>query len=250
MITTFINLVLAIVGSLALAVAVFLLIDQPLQCMWSRHWLRQRLGISHVSLPIPEQLPTQHATSRSLAPDVVITEEMANLLDAVSREMRLGRSLTAAFLHTHQAFPLLADYIQPIAQACERGVSLTEALRTSEITSMSTTMPSSVVFGTRALWAATTGSSGALALERAASTLRERIAIQYERHAQSAQARLSIQILTWLPVAFLGWQFITNPLARWFLLASPAGWAFLAGGLGLNWYGRRWMNRVVQGAMP
>ena len=87
------------------------------------------------------------------------------------------------------------------------------------------------------------------ALERAAATLRERTAIQYERRAQSAQARLSIKILTWLPVAFLGWQIITNPLARWFLFASPFGRALLVGGLGLNWYGRRWMNRVVLGAI-
>lgn len=247
MIMTFLNLMLAIVGSLALAIAVFILIDQPLQCMWSRHWLRQRLGASHVAQPLLDPPVTPHGASHYLTPDAVISEEMANLLDAVGREMHLGRSLTAAFLHSYHAFPLLADHVQPIAQSCERGVSLTEALRTSETTSMSATIPSSVVFGTRALWAATTGSTGALALERAAATLRERTAIQYERRAQSAQARLSVQILTWLPVAFLGWQFITNPLARWFLLTSPTGWAFLVGGLGLNWYGRRWMNRVVQG---
>lgn len=247
MIITFLNLVLAIVGSLALALAVFILLDQPLQCVWSRHWLRQRLGNSHAMRPPIEPLSTQRAASHNLTPDAVISEEMANLLDAVGREMHLGRSPTAAFLHSYHLFPLLADYVRPIAQSCERGVSLAETLRTSETTSMSTTIPSSVVFGTRSLWAATTGSTGALALERAAATLRERTAIHFERRAQSAQARLSVQILTWLPVVFLGWQFITNPLARWFLLASPAGWAFLAGGLGLNWYGRRWMNRVVQG---
>lgn len=247
MIMTFFNLILAIVGSLALALAVFILIDQPLRCVWSRHWLRQRLGTSHVLQPLVEPPAVPHTASHNLTADAVISEEMANLLDAVGREMHLGRSLTAAFLHSYQAFPLLADYVRPIAQPCERGVSLTEALRTSATTSPSATIPSSVVFAMRALWAASTGSTGALALERAATTLRERTAIHFERRAQSAQARLSVQILTWLPVVFLGWQFITNPLARWFLIASPAGWAFLAGGLGLNWYGRRWMNRVVEG---
>lgn len=243
---TFLNLVLAIVGSLALALAVFILIDQPLQCLWSRHWLHQRLSNSGALRPLMEPRSTQHGASHNVPHDAVISEEMANLLDAVSREMHLGRSLTAAFLHTYHAFPLLADYLQPIAQSCQRGMSFTESLPTSETTSTSAVVPSSVVFGTRALWAATTGSTGAHALERAAATLRERTAIHYERHAQSAQARLSIQILTWLPVVFLGWQFVTNPLARWFLLASPTGWVFLVGGLGLNWYGRRWMNRVVQ----
>ncbi len=242
----FLNLLLAIVGSIAMALAVLILIDQPLQCVWSRHWLRQRLGISHALKPVTEPVPTQHSANRNIAPDAVIDEEMANFLDAVGREMHLGGSLTAAFLHSYHAFPLLANYLQPIAESCERGMSLSDALQTGGTTSMATGSPPCIVFGVRALWAATTGSSGAIALERAAATLRERTVIQYERRAQSAQARLSIQILTWLPVIFLGWQIITNPLARWFLLASPIGWTFLAGGLGLNWYGRRWMNRVVQ----
>lgn len=247
MIVTFLNLVLAVVGSLALALAVFVLINQPFQCMWSRHWLRQRLGISHVSRAVQPPPSISHTMIQNLSHDAVMNEEMANLLDAVAREIHLGRSLTAAFLHTYRAFPLLADHVQPIAQSCERNVSLTEALRASGSTSQSAGIPTSVVFGMRALWAATTGGTGALALERAASTLRERTAIQYERRAQSAQARLSVRILTWLPVVFLGVQFTTNPQARWFLLASPVGWAFLLGGLGLNWYGRRWMNRVVRG---
>lgn len=246
---TFLNLVLAIVGSCALALAVFILIDQPLQCKWSRHWLRQRLGNSPTVQPRIKTASSQHVPNQNRITETDLNEEMAKLLEAVGREMQLGRSLTAALIHTYSGYPVLADYIRPIAQSCQRGLSIAEVLRTSDTTSASAAMPSSVVFGARALWAATTGSAGALALERAAMTLRQRTAIQYERKAQSAQARLSIKILTWLPVAFLGWQIITNPLARWFLLASPIGWALLVGGLGLNWYGRRWMNRVVLGTI-
>ena len=247
MIMTILNLTLAIVGSIALAVAVFLLINQRLQCVWSRHWLRERLSDSRV-LPSPTKLLATPCTAgNSLAGDVALSEEMANFLDAVGHGMHMGSSPTAAFIHSYQAFPRLVDYLQPIARSCERGLPLTEALRSSESDSRSAVMPPSVVFGFRALWAATTGSTGALSLERAAATLRDRTAIHYERHAQSAQARLSVQILTWLPVIFLGWQLTTNPLARWFLLASPTGWILLVGGLALNWYGRHWMNRVVQG---
>lgn len=172
---------------------------------------------------------------------------MANFLDAMSREMKLGRSLTSALLRTSPSYPQLATYIGPIALSCERGVSITEVLRASNATSVSTAVPTCIVFGIRAMWAATTGSAGALALDRAATTLRERAALRFERRAQSAQARLSVRILTWLPIAFLGWQLITNPLARWFLLASPLGWTLLVAGLGLNWFGRYWMNRVVIG---
>lgn len=247
MIMAILNLAMAFIASLALAVAVFILIDQRLQCVWSRHWLRERLGDSRV-LPSPTKLLAARRTSGdSVTNDVAMNEEMANFLDAVGHGMHVGSSPTAAFIHSYQAFPQLVDYVQPIARSCERGLPLMEALRSNESDSMSAMMPPSVVFGFRALWAATTGSTGALSLERAAATLRERAAIHHERHAQSAQARLSVQILTWLPVVFLGWQLTTNPLARWFLLASPTGWMLLAGGLVLNWYGRHWMNRVVQG---
>ena len=247
MIMAIFNLALAIFGSLALAVALFILIDQRLQCIWSRHWLRERLGDPR-ALPSSSKLPaTRRAAGNGVAGDVALSEEMANFLDAVGHGMHMGSSPTAAFIHCYQAFPQLVDYVQPIARSCERGLPLTEALRSNESDSMSAVMPPSVVFGFRALWAATTGSTGAHSLERAAATLRERTATCYERHAQSAQARLSVQILTWLPVVFLGWQLTTNPLARWFLLASPTGLALLVGGLALNWYGRHWMNQVVRG---
>lgn len=230
-----------------MAIAVFILIDNPLQRIWSRHWLRQRLDNLSSKRGIPETPTTDRVSKQNQATEMVIDEEMANFLDAMGREMQLGRSLTSAFLLTHLAYPLLANYIGPLAQSCERGVSINEVLRTSD--AATATMPTCVVFGTRAMWAATTGSAGALALERAATTLRQRNAIRHERRAQSAQARLSVKVLTWLPVAFLGWQMLTNPLARWFLLGTPLGWVLLAGGLGLNWIGRRWMHRVVMGTV-
>lgn len=243
-----INLALAIVGSIAIGSAVFILIDQPFQRIWSRHWLRQRLRELQIQ-PKAVKLPiNQHVANQNLTPDALMNEEMANLLETVGREMQLGRSPTGALLHTHHAYPLVATFVRPLIQSCERGVSLTEALRTHDISSSSSSVPSGVVFGFRALWAATTGSAGAQALDRAAATLRQRTAIEYERKAQSAQARLSVQILTWLPIVFLGWQIITNPSSRWFLLASPFGWVLLGGGLGLNWFGRQWMNRVIRGA--
>lgn len=244
---THLDFFLALVGSCSLAAAVFILIDNPLQRIWSRHWLRQRLNNSRTLQASPETPSTNQDFSQSRKSESIIDEEMANLLDAMAREMHLGRSLTSALLHALPSHPLLAIYIGPIALSCERGVSITEVLRANEATTVTTAMPSCILFGIRAMWAATTGSAGALALERAATTLRERTAIRYERRAQSAQARLSVKILTWLPIAFLGWQLITNPLARWFLLVSPIGWTLLAGGLGLNWFGRCWMNRIVMG---
>lgn len=244
---TFLSFALALVGTCSFAVAVFMLIDNPLQRIWSRHWLLQRLDNSRTVRVSPETTSTNRISSQGRKPETIIDEEMANFLDAMSREMQLGRSLTSALLHTYLSYPLLATYLGPIALSCERGVSINEVLRASDAATVTSSMPSCIAFGIRAMWAATTGSAGAHALERAATTLRERTASHYERRAQSAQARLSVKILTWLPIGFLCWQIITNPLARGFLLASPIGWTLLAGGLGLNWFGRRWMNRVVMG---
>ena len=243
---TSLNFVLALVGSFSLAIAVFILIDNPLRRIWSRNWLLKRLDTSPTLRGGHEASSLNQISDQRRSAETIIDEEMANLLDAMGREMQLGRSLTSALLHTYLSYPRLAKYITPIALSCERGASITEVLRVGGATATAE-MPPCVVFGIRAMWAATTGNAGAHALERAATTLRERTAIHQERRAQSAQARLSVKVLTWLPIAFLGWQIITNPLSRWFLLASPIGWTLLAGGLGLNWFGRRWMNRVVAG---
>lgn len=241
------NLACAIAGSFAIGIAVHILIDQPLQRTWSRRWMRERLSIAGVRHQSRWPVVLHRTTNQNLTPDALINEEMANLLDAISREMQLGRSLIGALLHTHRAYPLVARFIEPLADSCDRGESLNDALRTAETSTPSSSAPSGVVFGLRTLWVATTGSAGALALERAATTLRQRTAIEYERKAQSAQARLSLRILTWLPIVFLCWQVIANPLAREFLLATPIGWTFLCAGLGLNWFGRQWMNRVIRG---
>ena len=178
------------------------------------------------------------------------TDDMANLLDAIGREMRLGSSLVAGFIRVHADYPTLAKYFESIARSCERGTTLTEAIRASEITVVGETVPACIVFGSRSLWAAAAGTGSAMALERAATTLRERSAIGFERHAQSAQARLSIQIMTWMPIAFLTWMMLTNIGARWFLLMTPQGWMILALGLGANLTGRKWMHRLLAEPTP
>ena len=175
---------------------------------------------------------------------------MANLLDAIGREMRLGGSLVAGFIKVHADYPTLAIYFEPIAHSCERGATLAAAIRASEITISGGAMPECIVFGSRSLWAASAGTGNAMALERAASTLRERNAIGFERHAQSAQARLSIQIMTWLPIALLTWLMLTDIGARWFLLMTSQGWLILALGLGANWFGRKWMRRLLAEPKP
>lgn len=264
MILGLINFLVAVLGAIALAVGVFVYFDQPLQKGMSGRLARKRMRpfISplpaplHELLDIARNLPTGSRDAASLARGsggenaTQMTDEMANLLDAIGREMRLGSSLVAGFIKVHADYPMLAKYFEPIAQSCDRGTTITAAIRTSEITVAGEAVPECIVFGSRSLWAASAGTGNAMALERAASTLRERSALGFERHAQSAQARLSIQIMTWLPIAFLTWILLTDFGARWFLLMTPQGWLILALGLGANWYGRRWMHRLLAEPAP
>ena len=264
MILGLINFVVAMLGAIALAVGVFAYFDQPLQKKMSGRLTRRRVRpfISPLPAPLHElvdiarNLPTRRRDDAIPArgSDCVsadqLTDEMANLLDAIGREMRLGSSLVAGFIKVHADYPTLASYFDPIAQSCERGTTLTEAIRASKITVAGETVPECIVFGSRSLWAASAGTGNAMALERAASTLRERNAIGFERHAQSAQARLSIQIMTWLPIALLTWLMLTDIGARWFLLMTSQGWLILALGLGANWFGRKWMRRLLAEPTP
>jgi tight adherence protein B len=89
------------------------------------------------------------------------------------------------------------------------------------------------------------GGPGTAALDRAADTIRERDAIRSERIAHAAQARLSAQILSFLPLAFTGWTTMTDDRVARFLLATPLGAACLATGIALDLAGWRWMHRLV-----
>ena len=258
------NFLVAVLGALALAVGVFVYLDQPFQKRLSGQLTRRRMrffisplpGPLHELVDIARSLPAISRDGTGAArgnPGVStsrLTDDMANLLDAIGREMRLGGSLVAGFIKALAEYPTLAIYFEPIAHSCERGATLAAAIRASEITIAGEKMPECIVFGSRSLWAASVGTGNAMALERAASTLRERNAIGFERHAQSAQARLSIQIMTWLPIAFLTWMMLTDIGARWFLLMTSQGWLILALGLGANWFGRKWMRRLLAEPKP
>ena len=258
------NFLVAVLGALALAVGVFVYLDQPFQKRLSGQLTRRRMrffisplpGPLHELVDIARSLPASSRDGTGAArgnPGVStsrLTDDMANLLDAIGREMRLGGSLVAGFIKALAEYPTLAIYFEPIAHSCERGATLAAAIRASEITISGGAMPECIVFGSRSLWAASAGTGNAMALERAASTLRERNAIGFERHAQSAQARLSIQIMTWLPIALLTWLMLTDIGARWFLLMTSQGWLILALGLGANWFGRKWMRRLLAEPKP
>jgi tight adherence protein B len=64
---------------------------------------------------------------------------------------------------------------------------------------------------------------------------------------QSAQARLSATVLTWLPIAVLGVMLATSPAVRR-VVVSPLGATIVTVGTTINLLGWWWMRRIVERA--
>ncbi len=92
--------------------------------------------------------------------------------------------------------------------------------------------------------AAQLGGSPAQAIDRTATTLRQRAADADERTVHAAQARLSAHVLTALPIAMLLLLFVTDGDVR-AAATSPLGVACIATGLALNMVGSIWMRRII-----
>jgi tight adherence protein B len=194
-------------------------------------------------------------TGRPRAPHPA--RELADALERVTRELRSGASLTTALARAvdtdtpvHAATrPSTAPLARVVADT-RRGVSLPEALRTARDQCDDPHAPLALAV---LEVCARHGGHGADALQRTADTLRERAALHDEGHAQAASARMSMQVLTWIPLAAGALAAATDTRVRHVLLDTPIGIVCLAVGVGLNALGRRWTRsimRTVDGDAP
>jgi len=223
------NVAALIVGTLSFAGACALLIAPHLTKHWSRRWLRVRLGATSVTTT-PPTTPTRTPPS------------ITDFLDAIARDVRSGFSLASSFVQCSDQQLDDNHWSQPVAQQCLRGVVLADALVECALP----TWTPEIRFASRTLAVASAGGAGvAPALEHSASVLREQQGLKLDRDVQAAQAQLSTKVLTWLPIAVFAWIAITDPIARSFLLSTPAGMCCVATGITLNVSGRKWMSRVV-----
>ena len=223
------NVVVLIVGTLSFAGACALLITPPLTKHWSRRWLRVRLGATSVTTTPP--------TTPTHTPPAI-----TDFLDAIARDVRSGFSLASSFVQCSDQQSDDNHWSQPVAQQCLRGVVLADALVECALP----TWTPEIRFASRTLAVASAGGAGmAPSLEHSASVLREQQGLMLDRDVQAAQAQLSTKVLTWLPIAVFAWIAITDPIARSFLLSTPAGMCCVATGITLNVAGRKWMSRVV-----
>ena len=215
-------------GSLSFGVAVWLFAHFTLSKWWTRCWLLNRLlGAS----------PQSHTQAPQNLGSV------ADLLDAIAREVHSGYSLTLAFVNTAERFPNLAWWTEPIAVHCIRGHSLANAIADTTPTNWT----ADIALATRTLSVASNGGYGiANTLGKSASILREREHIALERRAQTAQIRLSTSFLSWIPLVVCIWAITQQSHTRTFLLQTPLGLLCIAVGLLFNIAGRNWITRIAR----
>lgn len=215
-----------VLGSLSFGAMVWIVAHITLSKWWTRLWLLNRL------LGASPQSNTQAPHNLG---------SVADLLDAIAREVHSGYSLTLAFVNTAERFPNLAWWTEPIAVHCIRGHSLANAI--ADTTPANWT--ADVALATRTLSVASNGGYGiANTLEKSASILREREHIALERCAQTAQIRLSTSVLSWIPLIICIWVITRQSHTRTFLLTTPLGLMCVAVGLFFNIAGRNWIARI------
>ena len=224
----FINAVLLVLGASSCGGAVWCIARSTLPRWWTRQWLLARFTETAHHVPSPKQ---QEQSS------------VADFLDAIAREVHSGYSLTLAFVNTAERFTNLAWWTEPISLQCIRGHSLATAIADTSPQNWT----ADVALATRTLAVASNGGYGiVIALEKSASILREREHIAHERHAQTAQIRLSTAVLSWIPLVICAWVITRQSHTRSFLLQSPLGLLCIVVGLLLNIVGRKWITRIAR----
>ena len=226
--TQLLDAVLLVLGASSCGAAVWFIANYTLSKWWTRQWVLSRLNrTSHQVVP-----PRQQDQS-----------SVADFLDAIAREVHSGYSLALAFVNTAERFPSLAWWTEPISLHCIRGHSLATAIADTSPQNWTT----DVALATRTLSVASNGGYGIVnALEKSASILREREHVAHERHAQTAQIRLSTAVLSWIPLVICAWVMTQQSHTRTFLLHTPLGLLCIAIGLLFNIAGRKWITRIAR----
>jgi Flp pilus assembly protein TadB len=178
----------------------------------------------------PSPRPTARRRSLSHSPDY------ASLLDAISRQVRSGSSLTSAAIdEIDRSSPL-----HVVLDRLDAGDALVDALAAVEAHHPDLALTVQALSATAHL-----GGPIAATLDEAAAVLRERAAARGERRAQGSQARLSARVLTVVPLGFAVWSAVVSQRTRDVYISTAAGAVCAFCGLALNLVGWRWMKRLI-----
>jgi Flp pilus assembly protein TadB len=165
-------------------------------------------------------------------------QEVADWCDALARRIRTGDSLVGA-LRTIDAAPSIDTAVAPVVLALDRGAGVATAILAARHRSAGLDAAVAVIAA-----CATLGGPAGEPLDRVAATMRRRVADAADRHAQSAQARLSTLTLTVLPGIVLALLVITSAAVR-SSLGTAAGWLSVGFGACLNLVGWWWMRNII-----
>lgn len=171
-------------------------------------------------------------------------EQLPSALERLAAELRSGRALGPALIDVAEHLPApLGDELRAVASEVRHGAGVTTALqrwagRPGASPEVRLTA-SALALGSEA------GGHLARSVDDLAATLRERRELRAEARALATQARASAGVLILAPPAFTLLVSTVEPGTLRFLLGTPAGWACLLGGIGLDVAGARWMARIV-----
>jgi tight adherence protein B len=193
-----------------------------------------------VRAPARSLLPQRpsHCSRWSGRSSAVEFDEVAAYLDALAREVRVGGSLTAAFIAVTPSHAVASPLLHA-HRSLETGSALDDVLPEVPVAG-------GLAVATHAmLCAATVGGPAAPTLDAAAALLRERAVIAADAQAHSAQARLSARVLTTVPIVFALWGSATSARTRAAYTDSPVGATCVGVGLAVNLAGWWWMRRII-----
>lgn len=163
-------------------------------------------------------------------------------LDRLAASLRSGASLTTALGEVGGALDApIGPELDALARDAARGRPVRQVL---DDWSSTHDDPGTRLAAAALLLATIVGSAPARAIDGVAATVRERLDLAAERRALAAQARTSALVLSVAPVGFAALLVLADAAAAGFLLGTPAGWACLVTGVGLDAAGAWWMARL------
>lgn len=180
---------------------------------------------------------------------------LPDLVEDIARRLRTGSSLPQALAGAASGASAAHAEGKPLDPAADPAAALSEVVAaverggvlTDELDRWAQRRPRpAVALAVAALTlGVATGGPQARALDAVAATLRDRDAVRREATALAAQARASAAVMGFTPLVFAVVAGAADPRVAHVLLATPAGLACLASGIGLDAVAALWMLRIT-----
>lgn len=188
-------------------------------------------------------LERQYARRRMLDECTVALPDIAEVLDVIERDTSQGHSLHGALQRLVRRHRGIDASLPGCARICHDGSPVDEWCRGLLLEACDPDVRTAL---SALLLAARTGAPHR-SLAVAARVIRQRRALRDEARLATAQARASMQALTWLPFVVLGVLLVVDDGAR-AAIVRPSGVATSLVGIALNVVGWRWMHRMYGAA--